>query len=647
MSTNADTCNMEVMESTSGSEETARGLKPVLGTTLFRRETERRKKLHERGVIPTGCAEIDDALLLGGGFERGCVVGVSAEEVEFGILLGLQTITRALVFEHGERKQRATIITTLPVTTVLPTLRDIIRYQVQSKLGPRNLGSDDELRRCLEAISISRIFDIEGLWEVLRELDEARNKTRLRHNEDENEEMTSPPAPEDTREENVSSEAKNATVSLANEQNEEIGSTGTGIEKAGTDLATITPWRAVQESRASSSEPVTQLPPLRVGPELRPLARNSEILDSEDEEPLSSSPLSSPPSTVAPQSPSPSEHHPQPHTEQDPSPAMSVDPEPEERPQELEAPPSEPVANLPSPVPDIILVTHFSALLTTLFTHNDKTSAHTNLQLLSSHLGNLALSTGALIMLLNTTTSPSPEPSTSTSAAAPGPFPDTNQPITLPSQETTKQQRPLDATLRSIFNPAPPPQHQQQHLQGPNPHDHQGQRSGYSYGYGHAASRLTRRNKPSFGATFAQFLDLHLLCTRVPRTRDDAETAIALGPGLSASGEDVKYAWVVEVLLDELGFYDWEGLEKKRKGKMAMMAMVKDKDRDKDKEREKGQGDDGLPPRVNREQRWAAVDVRDRVVVVNAFGASASGSGSGSVNRGPVRVVGGFGGPRV
>ncbi|KAI1351274.1 hypothetical protein F5Y01DRAFT_304766 [Xylaria sp. FL0043] len=631
------------MESTSESEETARELKPVLGTTLFKRETERRKKLHERGVIPTGCSEIDDALLLGGGFEGGCVVGVSAEEVEFGILLGLQTIARALVFERGGRKQRATIITTLPVTTILPTLRDIIRYQVQSKLGARNSGSDDELRRCLEAISISRIFDIEGLWEVLRELDEARNETRLRHNEDGNEEMTSPPAPEDSREENVSSEAKNATVSLENEQNEGRGSAGTGIEKAVTDLATITPSRAVQESRASSSEPVTQLPPLRVGPELRPLARNSEILDSEDEEPLSSSPLSSPPpSTVAPQSPSPSEHHSQPHTEQDPSPAVSVDPEPKERPQELDAPPSEPVANLPPPVPEFILVTHFSALLTTLFTHNDKTSAHRTLQLLSSHLRNLALSTEALIMLLNTTTSSSPEPSTSTSAAASGPFPEANQPITPLGQETTKQQRPLDATLRSIFNLAPPPQHQQQqHLQGPNQHDHQGQRPGYGYGYGHAASRLTRRNKPSFGATFAQFLDLHLLCTRVPRTREDAETAIALGPGLGSGGEDVKYAWVVEVLLDELGFYDWGGLEKKRKGKMAMMAMGKDKD--KDKEREKAQGDDGLPPRVNREQRWAAVDVRDRVVVVNAFGAS----GSAGVNRGPVRVIGGFGGPRV
>ncbi len=66
---------------------TAPGLTPVLGATLFKQEIERRKKLHGRGVMPTGCSEIDDALLLGGGFERGCVIGVSAEEVDFGVLV--------------------------------------------------------------------------------------------------------------------------------------------------------------------------------------------------------------------------------------------------------------------------------------------------------------------------------------------------------------------------------------------------------------------------------------------------------------------------------------------------------------------------------------------------------------------------------
>jgi hypothetical protein len=200
-------------------------------------------------------------------------------------------------------------------------------------------------------------------------------------------------------------------------------------------------------------------------------------------------------------------------------------------------------------------------------------------------------------MLLNTTTT-SPVPETFT------PAPD--RPIATGAKT---QKRPLDATLRSIFNPGP----NQAHKNG--------------YGYGTAGAHLVRRNKPFFGATFAQLLDLHLLCTRVPRTRGDAETAVALGAG----SDDVKYAWVVEVLLDELGVWEWE------KGEV-------------EKGQERGNRREELrpPSRENREQRWCAVDVRDGVRVVNSFTvASASGSGSGSVNKRSVQLAAGFGGPRV
>ncbi|KAM0323169.1 hypothetical protein ACHAQA_009019 [Verticillium albo-atrum] len=109
----------------------------------------------------------------------------------------------------------------------------------------------------------------------------------------------------------------------------------------------------------------------------------------------------------------------------------------------------------------------------------------------------------------------------------------------------------------------------------------------------------SRRNKPSFGMVFAQILDLHLLCTRVPRGADDAERVFGDAPG------EAKFVWVVEVLLDEIGV--WEG----KRG-----------------------------PRRSREQRWGAVDVvKGRVV--NAFEA-----------KGPraykeIRLAAGFGGPRV
>ncbi|KAI1300456.1 hypothetical protein F5Y03DRAFT_228647 [Xylaria venustula] len=615
------------MENTSNPADDAPRFVPVSGSILFEREIERRKKLRKRGVISTGCSEIDDALLLGGGFERGCVIGVSSEEVDFGVLLGLQTIARTLVFEcHSNQnnpsvldgsKQRATLITTLPVTTVLPTLRDIIRYQVQCKLGPRNPGFDAELRRCLEAITISRIFDFEGLWEVLRELEDARDKTETRENGSGNGETASPHVPGDKQEETMNSAAERTAKSPGIEKDEEKGAQEASPENAGEKNTTVVPSGHTQEPRIPSPEPAAQLPPLRPEPQLQPLPRNTEILDSEDEEPLSSSPLSSPPpSTVAAESPLPSEEEPQAPTEPDldPRPSPSPDAEAEEKPQKSDVHPSASTSteNSPLPVPDIIVVTHFSALLTTLFTHNDKTAAHTNLQLLSSHLRHLAQSAGPMIMLLNTTTSPSPETFTSASTSASGglgPFTGANNPIPPhpADQEPTKQQRPLDPTLRSIFNPAPPHQ--------PHTYDH------YGHSTAAAASRLARRNKPAFGATFAQFLDLHLLCTRIPRTPDDAETAVALGAGADAG--DVKYAWVVEALLDELGFWDW-GRARKNQGTEV-----------------------GIPPRVNREQCWGAVDVRDRVAVVNAFSGDGSGNGRPVVDRGPVRLAAGFGGPRV
>ncbi|EMR69658.1 putative fasciclin domain family protein [Eutypa lata UCREL1] len=136
----------------------------------------------------TGCREIDEEALLSAGFERGCVVGVSAEDVDFGVLIGLQTIAHSLV-SHGagnddndkdkdvnprSGRPRAAIITTLAVTAILPLLRDVIKAQVLSKLGPTAAlpgAVGAEVRACLECISISQVFDIEGLWEVITELE--------------------------------------------------------------------------------------------------------------------------------------------------------------------------------------------------------------------------------------------------------------------------------------------------------------------------------------------------------------------------------------------------------------------------------------------------------------------------------------------
>ncbi|KAI1434819.1 hypothetical protein GGR50DRAFT_687418 [Xylaria sp. CBS 124048] len=559
-------------------------LVPESGATLFRLEAERRKGLRQKGTIPTGCSEIDDVLLSGGGFERGCVTGVSVEVLDFGVLLGLQTIASALVFggapdESSSRDgcvRRAAIITTWPATQILPILRDVIYSQAQTKFGRGKPEVEAELRRCLEAISISRIFDIEGLWEVLREL-EGQNEATSRQDETRKETPTTPHEPS-VDQEAQESESEDVASDIGNETRHERDHAESDFAHEGDDLINGTPLRSTQGSVESSLGTITQLPPLRIGPDFRPPTRKSEILDSEDEEPLSPSPLRSPTPTLILRKPvSPYEERPEAESDRDtsstPSPGSSPNSEPAaRRPEPPEASPPRSTADRP----EIILVTHFSALLTALFTNHEKTSAHTTLQELSSYLRTLARSAGPLIMLLNTTTSHAPETARSTSTPA-----DPNR----HGPEMQQKKRPLDPTLRSIFNPGPSP-----------------------VAYGSAATQLARRNKPSFGATFAQLLDLHLLGTRIPRTRDDAEVAISLGSG----AEEVRYAWVVEVLLDELGGWDGKGA-------------------------------------VNREQRWAAVDVRDGVRVVDAFGRRDSGRDSGrdggKENRGPVRVVAGFGGP--
>ncbi|KAF4979913.1 hypothetical protein FZEAL_3975 [Fusarium zealandicum] len=68
----------------------------------------------------------------------------------------------------------------------------------------------------------------------------------------------------------------------------------------------------------------------------------------------------------------------------------------------------------------MIVITHFSSLLTSLFTHREKSAAHSALQLLGSHLRDLTrnLASHPLILILNSTSSPAAKP-----APAPAPVP--------------------------------------------------------------------------------------------------------------------------------------------------------------------------------------------------------------------------------
>lgn len=64
-------------------------LEPISGSTLYNLEDARRKRLGARGTLKTGCEEIDKQALVDG-FERGVVVGISAEEMEYGLVVSIR-----------------------------------------------------------------------------------------------------------------------------------------------------------------------------------------------------------------------------------------------------------------------------------------------------------------------------------------------------------------------------------------------------------------------------------------------------------------------------------------------------------------------------------------------------------------------------
>lgn len=603
---------------------------PISGTTLFEAEVKRRDALwdHGRGNLTTGCREIDEAVLAGGGFERGCVVGVSCEEEDVGLAAGVQTLVRCLLKGargRGRRRPRAMVVTTMGVAPLVGVLRDVAVAQI-AEMGSEGKGL---LKDCLERVAVSRVFDVPGLWEVLGELDRLPPSQELGEEEEEEVPSSRQDGGDASREDRLSS-------MLHGDANDELRETAIDgrllqDEKAAT---------AAEPPSSPLSDPPSSLPdelpwgtadtveqeaasPTRTPPGMR-----QEIQDSEEEEEGFSSPLeltrvspvTLPVKTdlhttedveASPEITSQKEQKDSDQQEELPvkshetvladesSPGVALDEpdhplrsptEPTDAAQDAKPAADQSTEERESTHPDIILITHMSTLLSSLFHQREKATAHSMLQLLASHLRYLSRSPeygGPLIMILNSTTS---SPDTANTAA-----PDQDGDGPLPRPAPAANGRPLDATLRSIFNPPPLPS--------------SGLGAVYRYDAPHA-----RRNKPSFGLVFSQMLDLHLLCTRIPKTRADAEALYAPAPPDGTARKKVGYAWAVEVLLDEIGV--WEGRAK----------VV------------------GGTPRHSREQRWGAVelrrDARGGLRVVGAF-QKADGR--------PEEVVlaAGFGGRRV
>ncbi|KAB5547240.1 hypothetical protein GE09DRAFT_1191021 [Coniochaeta sp. 2T2.1] len=542
---------------------------PISGAVLLDQELLHRETFISRGNIFTGCAELDEDVLIGG-LERGRVMGLSAEE-GFGLLLGLQTIARLLVSADEGDNAKAMIITTLSHAELLPTLRGVVKGQVDALHG-----ADDgilRLRAALERISISRVFDFDGLREALDELDLP---------------------------------------------------SGTGQDAA----VSVRQPNADEEEPASSPQPHAE----------------AEIRDSEDDEPSSSgsSSLSDPP-------PSPSEQAPPPPLQQQPT-----SPHPQASQQQQQQQQQQPAFPLlqqdrQSQVPDIVLITNLTTLITSLYTTRDRKHAHRMLRHLTSKLRYLSRSPShgcPLFILLNSTTSKSGDtkrpyppdqqqpqdipPSSPTSSSSsllshlsdsPPHSPSDHLPLPihqlqdgnhdpfapLPQYRTEDSSDPENeeddlAPVRSLFNPPPP-----------RPGEKEGEVDEYGYARHpnpefEALTRLSRRNKPFFGLRFDVVVELHLLATRVPKREEE-------GDGEGEVDRRVETVWVVEVLGDRRGIWAEGGVgdededEDDGGGGGGYEGIVEGEGEwDENMEGEKQTGR-RMGRRFYREQRWAGVKV--------------------------------------
>jgi hypothetical protein len=434
------------------------------------------------GRIQSGCREVDEQVLVDG-FERGSVVGISAEEEQMGTMLVMQTLASALITSENHRVM---VITAQPQGVVAANIRDAIRRQVGDGLSRREMI--EPIKQCLGRVSIARIFDLDGLWEVLGELGKDRSD--------------------------------DLEAEIASEQRPPMERCGEARQDASRK----------EQPPQEAAEPIQKTPAVMTEIPDSQAPGDDDLSDDMEVEEVDQS------------MPSPAIPAPEKRISKSPPSSPPLPPQPNPR-----------VASETSngPLPTIILIPQISNLLNSYFATHDKTSAHKTVEILGCHIHRLSrtLPSCPLILLLNGTTTTTTTPVTNS-----GPNPHDFSHGSTSSRDT----------LLSIFNTPPP-----------------------AFGLGGYDGPM-RRIRPSFGHTFAQLVDVHLLCTKVPKTVNDAEALYdAQGNRKHPSGP-AHLAWVVEVLHDGVGAW-------------------------------KCSTEDPPPPRQFRHQRWGVVDLH-RGRVMDAFG---------------------------
>jgi hypothetical protein len=391
--------------------------------------------------------------------------------------LGLQVLVCCLLDNTAQKVQ---VVTPKPPSTIVVLLKN----GITAELKARGATTADEItaqrRDCLDRIMLSRVFDMDGLGEVLADLD-----------------ATTAPGDDEK------------------EEDDDVLAMPLAVEGQPT-TETITTVQSDAAAAAASAAAVTSI-------EKKPQEPSSvaEIQDSQDED-ETPSPSPSPPSTTILQPDAQRQDDKEPDNGSIAIKEVSKEDKPTTN--------TFNTRNMTVTTPDIILITHFSSLLTSFFTQRDKSAAHATLRLLASRLRHLSrtLPSNPLILLTNSTDSGAASSAPAHSSESHN---HENPPSEQPAATASTYRSSTDPTLRSIFNPA--------HA-GASPHMH---------GY--------KANKPTFGLVFTQLLDLHLLCTRAPRP---------------SSATSSRAMTVVEVLLDEIGL--WEGERGRRRRREQRWTIV-------------------------------------------------------------------------
>ncbi|PON21152.1 hypothetical protein TGAM01_v210000 [Trichoderma gamsii] len=471
--------------------------RPVSASVLASIEKQRRDFVRGLGPCRSGCEDLDNYVLLAGGFERGSVVGISAENEDgVGVMLGLQVLACSLLDSAAQRVQ---VITPKPPSTIVVLLKNALTAELKA----RGVSKADEVaarrRDCLDRIMLSRVFDMDGLDEVLADLD------------------ATAAAPGGGKEEEQIIEIQSAEETAALAVRLDPTAADVGGDGAGDDAASN------KEEKPQEASAV------------------AEIQDSQDDEDETPSPPPSPISLPQPPQPHADDNNIKDTTATITTATTATATEPgnhsiPNRQVDSESNNDKPTTTTAYSTPDIILITHFSSVLTGFFTQRDKSAAHAALRLLATRLRHLSrtLPSHPLILLLNSTDSGAHASESHNHEnhlhmnSIPLPLPDQQSLSSTAYRSATSS---TDPTLRSIFNPA------------------------------HHASTSYKANKPTFGLVFTQLLDLHLLCTRSPRPSRAAPSSL-------------RAMTVVEVLLDEIGLWEGErGQRKRREQRWTIVAL--------------------------------------------------------------------------